>query len=89
MEFEPVIPASGRRNSPWIARPLGSAFLAFSRLRIQFGTQLYSATVREFEIFVRQLSTKVRIRRTKDGLGVGFMKYESAGCTEFEVRLYV
>jgi hypothetical protein len=34
------------------------------------GLKFYSATVRRLEMFVRQLCTKVQIRRTKDELGM-------------------
>jgi hypothetical protein len=44
--------ASGRRLTPYSARSLGKAFLTFSRHKIQFGTQFYSATVRQIEMFV-------------------------------------
>ena len=67
--FEPANSASARpQTNAFTARPLGSAYPAFSRHKIPFENQFYSATVRQLKMFVRQMCT-VRIRRTKDGSG--------------------
>jgi len=44
---------SGCRPMPYSAQPLGSAFLAFSRHKIQFGAQFYSTSVRLLKMFVQ------------------------------------
>jgi hypothetical protein len=72
---------------------MGSAFPAFSRHEIQFETQFYSATVRQLKMFVRQMCTKVRIRRTNDGLGgenynVRKCVLLQVECPKFAERLY-
>jgi len=49
-------------------RPRGHSdrpFWNFVVTKIQFGIRFYSATVRQIEMFVRQLPTKVRIRCMK------------------------
>jgi len=67
---------------PYSALPLVLAFPEFSRHKIKFGTQFYSATVRQLEVFVRQLCTKVRIRRTKEGIGVRMYNVRKCGMGE-------
>jgi len=72
--FKPAVTASERPQTRSLVRAVTgiglSDICSRHKILVQFGTQFYSATVRQLEMFFRQLFTKVRIWRAKDGLGM-------------------
>jgi hypothetical protein len=64
---------------------MGLAFLAFSRHQIQFKTDVYSITLQQLNMFVRQLCMKDQNQHVKGGLGVRM--YSVLKCSLYESQM--
>lgn len=78
-DSNPIPQTSGCRPMPLTMQPLGLAFLAFSRLQIQFGTQYYNATVQCSKCLFISCLQKSEFSIWKMDEGWEFKTYESQG----------